>query len=176
MPDTFICLLRAVNVGGRKLIMADLRAAAVKAGIADFRTYIQSGNLIFSADGTEAEAEAAIEALVEEASGLKAIAIVRSAARFAQIAAANPFPEAASNMLHLCLTKFPPNADAAERMAPRALGGERVAVTDSAIWIDFAGGVGTSKLTPATLDKAAGSTLTARNWNTVRKLVEMAFE
>jgi uncharacterized protein (DUF1697 family) len=43
MGNMFICLLRAVNVGGRKLIMADLRTAAEKAGFADFRTYIQSG-------------------------------------------------------------------------------------------------------------------------------------
>ncbi|MDO6416902.1 DUF1697 domain-containing protein [Sphingomonas sp. BIUV-7] len=176
MAETFICLLRAVNVGGRKLVMADLRAAAEAAGFEAFRTYIQSGNLLFSAKGNEAEAEDAIEALIETAFGLKVIALVRSARHFAEIAEANPFPEALPNQLHLCLTKHPPYSDASATLAARALAGERIALAGGALWIDFARGVGNSKLTPPLLDKAAGSTLTARNWNTVQKLIEMVGE
>jgi uncharacterized protein (DUF1697 family) len=174
MAETFIALLRAINVGGRKLIMADLREAATKAGFADFRTYIQSGNLVFTRDGSEAEAEAAIEALILDAFGLKAIAMVRSARNFAEIAAANPFPDADPKKLHLCLSKHAPNPETPEMLAPRAVAGERIALAGGAVWIDFAGGVGDSKLLPAMLDKAAGSSVTARNWNSVQKLIEMA--
>jgi uncharacterized protein (DUF1697 family) len=173
MAESFIALVRAVNVGGRKLIMADLREAALKAGFADFRTYIQSGNLVFTRDGSEAEAEAAIEALILDAFGLKAIAMVRSARHFSEIAAANPFPDAEPTKLHLCLTKHAPNPDTPQTLAARAVADERIALAGGAVWIDFAGGVGSSKLVPAVLDKAAGSTVTARNWNTVQKLIEM---
>lgn len=174
MAETFIALLRAVNVGGRKLIIADLHAAALKAGFADFRTYIQSGNLVFTHDGDETEAEAAIETLIEREFGLKAITLVRAARHFAEIAAANPFPGAEAKKLHLCLTKKPPHPDTPAALAPRAVAGERIAIAGGAVWIDFASGVGDSKLLPAVLDKAAGSTLTARNWNTVQKLIEMS--
>lgn len=177
MGNMFICLLRAVNVGGRKLVMADLRAAAEKAGFADFRTYIQSGNLVFRHGGSEADVETALEKLIEEEFGLKAPAIVRSARHFAEIADTNPFPDAEAKMLHLCLTKQPPSPAAREALAARAQTGERIALAGGAIWIDFgSSGVGNSKLTPVLLDKAAGSTLTARNWNTVQKLIAMAAE
>jgi uncharacterized protein (DUF1697 family) len=132
---------------------------------------------VFSHDGKEADAEAAVEKLIEDEFGLKAPAIVRSARHFAEIADANPFPNALAKMLHLCLTKQPPSPAAPEALAARAEPGERIAIAGGAIWIDFGiGGVGNSKLTPVLLDKAAGSTLTARNWNTVQKLIAMAAE
>jgi uncharacterized protein (DUF1697 family) len=52
--------------------------------------------------------------------------------------------------------------------------GEKVALVGDALWVDYAGGVGRSKLTPALLDRLVGSPVTARNWNTVQRLGEMA--
>ena len=170
----FVILLRAINVGGRKLEMKALRAALVAEGYADCATYIQSGNIVLSADADQAGIEAAVESVIERDFGLKAIAIARTAADFRRIAAANPFPDAAPKMLHLCLTKHPPDPAAPELLAARARHGERIASGGGALWIDFAEGVGDSKLTPSMLDKATGSTLTARNLNTIGKLVEMA--
>lgn len=174
MAKCFIVLLRAVNVGGRKLIMADLRAAAEARGIKDFRTYIQSGNLLLTSDGDEAVVEAEIETLIEQEFGLKAIALARTADHFATIAAANPFPDAVAKALHLCLTKRPPADGADAAIQARAQHGECLKIAGGALWIDFAEGVADSKLLPAFLDKAAGSTVTARNWNTVQKLIAMA--
>lgn len=169
----FIVLLRGINVNGRSLAMAELRAAAREGGFPDCVTYIQSGNLVLSGDGDAGEIERAIEALIEARFGMKVEAIARSAAEFERIAGTNPFPEAAPNQLHLGLTKRPVQADTAETLAARATLGEEIAVAGGALWINFVGGAGASKLTPAALDKAAGSTLTARNWNTVRKLIAM---
>ena len=171
----FILLLRAVNVGGRKLEMKPLREAAQANGFPDLVTYIQSGNLIFSADGDEAEVETKIEALIDEEFGLKAIAIARTADHFERIASANPFPDAVPKLLHLCLSKHPAKPDCAVLLGERARDGERIAMAGGEVWIDFAdSGVARSKLTPSAIDKAAGSTATARNWNTVRKLIELA--
>jgi uncharacterized protein (DUF1697 family) len=73
----------------------------------------------------------------------------------------------------LCLSKIRPKPDAAERLRERAAGGEHIGQIGDALWIHFAGGVARSKLSPAVLDRMAGSPVTARNWLTVLKLEEM---
>jgi uncharacterized protein (DUF1697 family) len=74
----------------------------------------------------------------------------------------------------LGLSKLPPKAGAADRLREYAKSGERIQVLGDAIWIDFGTHIASSKLTPAVLDRVAGSTVTARNWRTVQKLDEMA--
>jgi uncharacterized protein (DUF1697 family) len=170
----FIILLRAINVGGRKLEMKPLREAAQANGFPDLVTYIQSGNLIFSAEGDEASVEARIETLIATEFDLKAIAIARTVDHFERIAATNPFPDSIPKLLHLCVSKRPAASDSAALLTERAKDGERIALAGGELWIDFAdSGVARSKLTPSAIDKAAGSTVTARNWNTVRKLIEL---
>jgi len=73
-----VALLRAVNVGGRKLPMADFRTQVGTLGWANVATYIQSGNLVFDAACSPAEAEVAIEALIRAQHGYEAPAIVRT--------------------------------------------------------------------------------------------------
>jgi len=177
METTYIVLLRAVNVGGRKVEMKRLREACEAAGFAGARTFIQSGNIVLKSAKSAAGVEDAIEALVKEEFGFEAPAIVRSAKAFADILTHNPFPDAESKFLHLGLTKRPPNADAVEKLEPRAVTGERMTLAGGALWIDFGtNGVGNSKLMPNILDKAVGSTLTARNWNSCQKILAMAEE
>jgi len=173
----FIVLLRAINTGKRKAPMAELREGCREAGFADVQSYIQSGNLILSGDGDAAAIEAAIEVVVQRRFGFSAEAIARTAAQWSAYAAGSPFPEVEAERpgyLHLCLSKHPPKADAAQRLMERATLGERVVLAGDALWVDFLGGAGQSKLLPAVFDKLAGSTVTARNWNTVLKLQEMA--
>jgi uncharacterized protein (DUF1697 family) len=169
----FIVLLRGINVNGRSLPMAELRQAARDNGFPDCTTYIQSGNLILTAEGDAAGVEVAIESLIHKSFGMKVEAIARSGADYARIAATNPFPDVLPKFLHLGLTKQPLKADAAEALLAKAKHGERIVAAGGGLWIDFAQGVGDSKLTPVAMDKAAGSTLTARNWNTVQKLLGM---
>jgi uncharacterized protein (DUF1697 family) len=169
-----IVLLRGINVNGRSLPMKELREAAQAGGFPDCTTYIQSGNLILTAKGDEAEVEAAIESLIEKTFGMKVVAIARAAAHLAQIAATNPFPDDPPNRVMLGLTKHPLRDQAAEALAERATHGERIAAAGGGLWINFVEGVADSKVTPAAMDKAAGSTLTARNWNTVQKLIALA--
>lgn len=56
----YLLLLRGVNVGGNhRVVMADLRAQFTAAGAANVRSYINSGNLLFSYEGADAAAFAA---------------------------------------------------------------------------------------------------------------------
>jgi uncharacterized protein (DUF1697 family) len=172
-----IALLRGINVGGhRRVPMAELRDLALAAGLSDVGSYIQSGNLTFAAALDAAAAEAALEKAIEARFGFAVDVIVRTAAQWARYAAGSPFPDAASarpNLLHLGLSKRPPKPDAAEKLKARAAAGERIELLGDAIWLDFGAGVARSKLSPAAIDKAAGSPVTARNWKTVLKLAEL---
>jgi uncharacterized protein (DUF1697 family) len=172
-----IALLRAVNVGGRKLPMAELRALCGELGWKDVETYIQSGNLVFTAPGNAEALEKSLEEAIKDRFKLDVPVMVRTAAQWAELAAANPFPEVARdepNRLQLLVSKRPPNADAAPKLMERARDGETVEAAGGALWFHFPAGVGTSKLVPALIDKAAGSPSTSRNWRTVLKLLEMA--
>ncbi|MBX3560282.1 MAG: DUF1697 domain-containing protein [Sphingomonas sp.] len=171
-----VALLRAVNVGGRKLPMAELRADCAALGWRDVATYIQSGNVVFDADAAPAEAETALEALIAREYGYEAPAIVRTAAQWAAYAPGCPFPEAARdepNRLLLLVSKHPPVAGAVAAIQGRVAAGEKVRAAGDALWIHYPEGSGTSKLTPGIIDKAIGSPATSRNYRTVVTLDEM---
>jgi uncharacterized protein (DUF1697 family) len=173
-----VALLRGINVGGnRKVPMPELCAAAIEAGLTEVKSYIQSGNLVFHAGKLNVnQATLLLEKAIEDRFGFPVDVMVRTAVQWKKYASGSPFPGAARarpNLLHLGLSKFPCNKNIAEALKEVAVSGEKIKLVGDAIWIDFAAGVGKSKLTPAALDKAAGSAVTMRNWNTVSKINEM---
>ena len=171
-----IALLRAINVGGRMLPMAELRAICADLGWRNVRTYIASGNVLFDAEGSAAANEAALEAAIAARFPFKVPVVVRTATQWAAYPGSNPFPDAARdapNRLLMLLSKRPPAAAAEDAIAARAAAGERVRRAGEALWIHFPEGSGTSKLTPSAIDKAIGSPSTSRNYRTVVKLKEM---
>jgi len=171
-----VALLRAVNVGGRKLPMAELRALCAELGWEKVATYIQSGNIVFGADGKAEAAEAVLEEAIRQRFGFEVPTIVRTAATWRRYAPANPFPEAARdtpNYLLMLLSKRPPATGAVAAIQTKAAAGEMVRQAGDAIWIHFPTGSGTSKITPAVIDKAIGSPATSRNYRTVVTLQEM---
>lgn len=178
MSATFIALLRGINVGGVWIPMAELRALCEgDLGWSGVETYIQSGNVIFEADGEPAALEDELERAVARRFDLAIPVLVRAAADWPAYVAGNPFPEAAereAKLVMLALSKRPPNPDAVEALTGRAAGGERIARAGDALWIHFASGSARSKLTPSVLDRLAGSPVTTRNWRTVLKLDELA--
>lgn len=172
----FVALLRAVNVGGRKLPMAELRALCSELGWTDVATYIQSGNLVFSASGVAEALEAALERAIAGRFKMEVPVVVRTAAQWRRYAPSSPFPQAAKdepNRLMLLVSKKPPAAGAERAIQAKAAAGEQVRRTGDSLWIHFPQGSGTSKLTPTLIDRAIGSPATSRNFNTVLKLEEM---
>jgi uncharacterized protein (DUF1697 family) len=172
-----IALLRAVNVGGRKLPMAGLRdLCEQELGWEEVETYIQSGNLVFSAAGAAGALETKLEQAVAARFGFHSDAIVRTAARWRRLADSNPFPEESGrepNRVLLGVAKSKLAAGAAATIARAAAAGERVEESGGALWFHYPHGAGTSKLTPRLIDRAAGAPVTARNWRTVIALLEM---
>jgi len=169
MP-VFIALLRAVNVGGTgKLPMADLKAICERAGCAKVRTYIASGNLVFESRQREAGVKAALEARLKEYAGKPVPVLVRTRVEMAAVLEANPFPRAAPNRTVAVFLDEPPPVDALEHISGR--NGEEVELGVREIYVNYGVGMATSKLKiPAT------RTGTARNMNTIAKLVALANE
>lgn len=174
----WIALLRAVNVGGRKVDMRALRDMAAGLRLNQPRTLLQSGNLVFEDQGRNA---AELEALLEEQSGgklgLPVEFMVRSADEWAALAAGNPFPEEAErdpgHLLALVL-KAPVSAGTVAGLQATIAGREVVRGEGAAVYAYYPEGIGTSKLTNAVIERKLGTRATGRNWNTVLKLLELS--
>lgn len=133
------------------------------------RTVLATGNIVFSSGASEARIRAAVEGAVA-AHGLSNDVFLRKPAELRAVLAENPFPEAAAarpnHMLVLFLNR-PADGAALEAHA----GPENIRVSGRHVFIDYAEGVGRSKLTAAVLERRLGQKGTARNWNTVGRLL-----
>jgi len=159
--------------------MAELRSICAGIECNGVRTYIQSGNVVFTSSLSAEALEERLEQAIEQQLGLTIPVVVRSASSWGRYVKSNPFPDEAKeegNRVLLGLSKLPPKSAAASELQQRATLGERVVRKGDAIWIHYANGIGRSKLTPAVLDRHVGSSVTARNWRTVMKLDEMLRE
>jgi uncharacterized protein (DUF1697 family) len=172
---TCVALLRGINVGGNnKVPMADLRALCTALGYANVETYIQSGNVVFDASGSEAEVVAAMEAALLTTFGLTLSVVVRSAAELVEIVARNPFPnETDGTKLHVTCFASPLPASTVAKLDPGVAPPDAFVLDGRDMYLHLPGGMGTSKLA-VHIGQKLGKLGTTRNWNTVLKLVEMS--
>jgi uncharacterized protein (DUF1697 family) len=167
MP-VYIALLRAVNVGGTgKLPMAELKAMCAAEGFSRIETYIASGNVVFSAKSSAAKVKASLEKRLAANAGKPVGVAIRTADEMAEILAANPFPKAAPNRTVAIFLDDPPPSGALREM--RGQKDEEVKLGRREIYIHYGAGMGQSKLVIP-----AGRSGTARNMNTIAKLIEIA--
>ena len=166
---SYVALLRAVNVGGRQLKMADLKNIAVKIGLDSPRTFIASGNLLFASGKSEAAVKHELEATLTDHMGKTVEVMVRTADEMRAVVAANPFAdERANRVVAIFFDRAPPReaVDGAKNVAD-----ERLALGSREIYVHYPSGLGQSKLRLG--GKAVG---TARNMNSVARLAELAKE
>jgi uncharacterized protein (DUF1697 family) len=177
----FAAMLRAVNVGGRNLIkMSQLTELCERLGHTGVRTLLQSGNVVFrSKSAGRAQVLKSLQGAIEKGCGFRPEIFLRSLEELREAIAANPFPDAArddpSHLLILFIDGTPP-AGAAESLTGFRGGPERVKLVGKNLYLHYARGIGTSKLTNAVIEKAIRTPGTGRNWNTVNKLVELCGE
>ncbi len=168
----YVALLRGVNVGGRNAVpMADLRVLVASLGYSEVTTFIASGNVLFSAAG-RADPAGLADAIAERF-GVPAEVAIRTAEELEAAVAGNPFPEADPRHLHVGFLTAPPAGDALAGIDAAAFLPERFALAGSEVYLELPAGVGRARL-PALLDRWLGGTMTLRNWNTVRRLAELA--
>lgn len=169
----FVAFLRGINVGGhRKVPMADLRRLLANiSGDPDAQTYIASGNAVFAAEGRADTLAAEIAAGIKTKFGFDVPVLVLDEDTMRAVLDACPCPDEKGNLAHAYLCYDDPKIDHANVEALRATS-ENVTVVGRTVWLHAPDGVGRSKLA-AKMEKLIGVEATARNLNTVRKMVEM---
>jgi uncharacterized protein (DUF1697 family) len=177
--QTWIALLRGVNVGGKnKLPMKELVALLETLGLSEVRTYIQSGNAIFRGPAGSPSALAdSIGSAIREKFGFQPGVIVIRQEDFAKAAAVNPFPEAEKELdgrtLHLFFLGHGLKKVDAECLDAVKRTTERWRVIGPVFYLHAPEGFGDSKLA-AKAERCLGVPATARNWRTVSELLKLA--
>lgn len=196
---TYVALLRAVNVGGTKLPMADLRTLLEGLGLTDVRTYLQSGNAVFDARDAEpvSALATAIEVRIERDVGPRVGVLVLPGESLADVVAANPFPGAADErVLHATFlfgsageADFGEASEAAysavyaatfKKLKLPVEAGEEAALVGApplaapVIYLKLPLGYGRTKLNNAWFERRLGTAATTRNWRTVQALADLA--
>ena len=166
----YVALLRAVNVGGTgALAMTALKAIGVGAGFARVRTYIASGNLVFDSEESSARVTAALEERLDAHMGKRVGVVLRSAGELRAVLDGNPFAAWPAKFTHAIFLDRAPPPDALDRAINQA--GEEMRLGAREIYVRYPHGAG-----PSRLKIPAAAQGTARNMNTIARLVEMAFE
>ena len=184
---THVALLRGINVGGNnKVPMAELRTLVGELGHTDVSTYIQSGNVLFTApaDADSAALGRAMSEAIAARFGVKSPVVVLTREELAGIHAANPFPgEPDPRRVHAVVLSEPPwpellsRLDAARAKSAQAGSGDEVLAVGRTLYLHTPEGFGRSVLAEVLMryvtGRKTGATGTARNWATMTKLLDL---
>jgi uncharacterized protein (DUF1697 family) len=171
----FIALLRGINVGGnRKIPMADLTDVFAAAGCGDVRTYIQSGNVVFTDDSRPEETLGDdLQRGIQAAMGFDVPVVLRRAEEWVSVIEQNPFPGIEPTKLHVSFLVAPPSAGEVEAVDGAAFAPEEFVVNGREVYLHLPDGMGRARLPPALGRTLLRSPATTRNWRTVEKLLDL---
>jgi uncharacterized protein (DUF1697 family) len=177
MPS-HIALLRGINVGDRRFPVAQQRELMRTLGYQGVTVHLHTGNIVFADPGVPpAQTARRIEERVAAELGFPVAVTVRTRDELAAVVDANPFPQAAAapRTLHVVfLSGVPTDTTALDALDPSRYDPERFRLVGREIYLWCPGGIGRSKLAEKVSRARLGVTGTARNWNTVTKLLALA--
>lgn len=171
----YVAFLGSINVGGNRLTMAELRAAFESEGFTNVETVVASGNVLFDHPERPTRGlEEKLEMLLRDRFDMRSIAAVRSRAEVAEAISGNPFAgEGDDKLVHtMFLDRAPDPAQFRVLVADHeGRGGERLALGDRALYIDYVEGVGTSRLTGPFIERRLDCRGTARNMRSLARIL-----
>ena len=179
--ETYISILRGINVSGQKLIKMDaLQKLYKNLGFNDVTTYVQSGNVIFTCENIEQKKlEQKISRQIEDDFGFNIPIIVLTIDDLKQIIDNSPFSKDSNKeqtYLHVTfLSSVPENYDK-ESIETKKQGGEEVAFTNKAIYLYCPNGYGKTKLNNNFIEAKLKVVTTTRNWKTTNELLRIAIQ
>ncbi len=171
-----VALLRGVNLGPHKRMkMADLVGVFENCGCTEIATYIQSGNVVFTAPALGIDA-ATIEGRIAKRFGFEAPVVLRTAEELEAVVAANPYPncDQEKDRPHVSFLADKPLADNVALLDPQRSPGDSFMVLGREVYLLFPTGLANNKLTSQYFDSRLKTVGTARNWRTVLALRDMA--
>jgi len=171
----YAAFLRGINVGGNKKVpMADLRTVVEGLGHTDVATLLQSGNVVFSSSRKSGAAMAAeLEKAIANHIGVECRVLVRTSSELEAAVRNNPMPEALGepSRFHCCFLEKAPTPDRVSALESEDFAPDELAFGDDVLYVWYRDGVQESKLAKV-LDRRLGVAVTARNWNTVTKVLD----
>jgi uncharacterized protein (DUF1697 family) len=171
-----VVLLTAVNVSDRQVGMAALREALTGAGYGDVQTLLRSGNVVLTSDVSGAELEREVEAVLAVTFGFEIPVVVRSRDEIAAVLERNPLAAVADDpRRHQVVFLAAPLDESVARELPGLVEPpEALAIAGRELYTWHPGGIGRSPLSALLTRRRLGVVGTARNWNTVTKLLALA--
>jgi uncharacterized protein (DUF1697 family) len=174
-----IVLLRGINVGrNRRVSMAALRELLTDLGFEEVRSHLQSGNVVLTSSTPAKRLESELERHLAAKLGLDIKVLVRTRAQLADVIKRNPLGKVADNPSRYMVTflSAKPSAKVVRELEKVDVAPERFVVSGREIFAWYPNGFQRAKLGKVLAEKELGVTATARNWNTVIKLLELADE
>ena len=171
----YVVLLRGINVGkAHQLPMPRLREILTERGHEQIRTHLRSGNVVLDSPLGEKELAADIRSAIEAEFGFEVPIVVRTGAEIAAVVSGDPLATEATDPARYLVTFFPeePPKDKVEALPKADVGDYLVRGRELYLWLPD--GVTDTPLGSWKWDKLLGVAGTARNWNTVTKLAELA--
>lgn len=179
--NTYLALLRGINVSGKKIIrMEALRALFEKEGFTDVKTYIQSGNVVFRDKSSSKEKiTAKIEKMILAEFGFDVTVFVLDAGQVEKAVDNMAFidgrePEGAgSKKLYVTFLSEIPSAENFERLMQSPIGNDRISLHGDVLYFKLESKASESKLSNNLIESKLKVKATTRNWNVTLKLLEL---
>ena len=174
-----IVLLRGINLGSRnRVAMPKLRELLEGAGYGNVRTYLQSGNVVLESDATPETLAGDCRRRIADALGLEIEVVVRTRDELALVVKRNPLGDVAKDPKRYQVSFLSKKLGRAKLNELQALAApeERLVASGRELYAWHPDGVARSKLWARLAGRDLGVTATARNWNTVEKLLSLADE
>ena len=173
MAQTWVALLRGINLVKRNRVsMPELRRVMEEAGYRDVRTYIASGNVLFTRQAKDRRRLArSLEKLIADEFGVNAAVVLRTPDELRRVVDAHPFGKDTSKT-HVTFLAETPSAKAVTEVASHDIAPDRIEVEGSDVYLHYPNGSSGTRVKPRML--APLGIGTDRNWRTVAKLVELA--
>ena len=173
--QTFIGLLRGINVGGhKKLPMADLKSICGSIGLDNTKTYIQSGNLVFGSEREPSLISKEIEDGIEDRFGFRPPVLLINSADFQKAAEGYPFSTDDHKHSHLMFLSKQPAKNVVDEIRKLEHEPDLLSVGRRVIYFHFPNGVSGTRIDLGKLERTLKVKCTMRNWRTVQQLIEMA--
>jgi len=171
---TAIALFRGINVGGNnRLLMVELVSVLEAMDFNNIQTYIQSGNVVFNhSQKLSADAAKKISQKILQQFEFEPTVFLLDSAALQLAITNNPFSTSNPKALHFFFFNRPPASENIEKLEALRAESEQIKLGDHVLYLYAPDGIGRSKLV-ANIEKTLGVALTARNWNTVKKLSDM---
>jgi len=174
--ESYIALLRGINVGGKVLKMADLKEAVAGLGFDDVRTYLQSGNMVFKArKASNAEIAERVGTAIKSHKAMDVKIMVRTAREWDVVIANLPYPQADEHpkTVHAFILDDQPGKDRIAIFRAKEAGHDAWEIVGDTLYLHTPDGLGKSTLGNF-VERTLKVSMTARNWNTVKALKELA--